>query len=282
MNRRTLILEGAQAASDVRDQLGFDLVAPIDPYRVAEALGIRVRFLPVSMEGFYQKGAPPRIMLSALRPLARRAFTCAHEIGHHWFGHGSTIDELQDDDRQDSDIPEEILANSFAGFLLMPSIGLRRAFNSRGWKPANANPLQILTIASEFGVGYGTLLAHLAVTLGDMTYAKRAELVKWSPQRVRKAVLGEEESNGLVILDEHQRSAGADLEQGYALAVPSGAEIAGHALEARRVIEGFDVYTAIRRGITIIKTDQWQAEARVAPPSFIGPAQYRFLEDPDE
>ena len=70
MNRRTLILDGAQAASDVRDQLGLDLIAPVDPYLIAEGLGIRVRFLPVSMEGFYQKGNPPRIMLSALRPLA--------------------------------------------------------------------------------------------------------------------------------------------------------------------------------------------------------------------
>jgi hypothetical protein len=102
-----LVLEGAQAASDARDSVGIDLIAPVDIYAVAEAIGIRVRFLPVSMEGFYRKGSPPRVMLSALRPLARRAFTCAHEIGHHWFGHGSTIDELQGDDRHDSDIPEE-------------------------------------------------------------------------------------------------------------------------------------------------------------------------------
>jgi Zn-dependent peptidase ImmA (M78 family) len=281
-NRRSLVLEGAQAASDARDSVGIDLVAPVDIYAVAEAIGIRVRFLPVSMEGFYRKGSPPRVMLSALRPLARRAFTCAHEIGHHWFGHGSTIDELQGDDRHDSDIAEEILANAFAGFMLMPSIGLRRAFNSRGWKPATGNPLQILTIASEFGVGYETLLTHLSMTLGDMPRWVRTELGKWTPQRIRKKVLGDADADGLVILDEKHQTASVDLEDGYALAVPTGATISGSVLTPRQAIAGFDVYDAVGRGRATIKTAQWQAEARVAPQKFIGPANYRFLEDPDE
>jgi Zn-dependent peptidase ImmA (M78 family) len=282
VNRRSLVLEGAQAASDARDSVGINLIAPVDIYAVAEAIGIRVRFLPVSMEGFYRKGSPPRVMLSALRPLARRAFTCAHEIGHDWFGHGSTIDELQGDDRHDSDIPEEILANAFAGFMLMPSIGLRRAFNSRGWKPATANPLQILTIASEFGVGYETLLTHLSVTLGDMPRSVRTELGKWTPQRIRKKVLGDADADGLVILDEKHQTAGVDLEDGYALAVPTGATVSGPVLTPRQAITGLDVYNAVGRGRATIKTAQWQAEARVAPQNFIGPATYRFLEDPDE
>lgn len=281
-NRRALILKGAQAASDARDSVGIDLVAPVDIYTVAEAMGVRVRFLPVSMEGFYRRGSPPRVMLSALRPLARRAFTCAHELGHHWFGHGSTIDEINGDDRQDSDIPQEILANAFAGFMLMPSIGLRRAFNGRGWKPATATPLQILTIASEFGVGYETLLTHLSMTLGEMPNSVRTELGKWTPQRVRKKLLGDADADGLVILDEKQQSAGVDLEAGYALAVPTGAAVSGPVLTLRQAIAGFDVYNAVGRGRATIKTPQWQAEARVAPQKFIGPANYRFLEDPDE
>jgi len=282
MNRRTLILDGAQAASDVRDQLGLDLIAPVDPYAIAEDLGIRVRFLPVSMEGFYQKGSPPRIMLSALRPLARKAFTCAHEVGHHWFGHGSTIDELKSDDREDSDIPEEILANAFAAFLLMPTIAMRRAFNSRGWKPATANPMQILTIASEFGVGYETLFTHLSVTLSDMPHGVRNELSKWTPQRIRKRLLGHDDADGLVILDDKQQATSVDLDEGYALAVPTGAGVSGAALIERQSIEGFDIYDAVARGRATITTAAWQTEARVAPAKFVGAANYRFLEDPDE
>lgn len=282
MNRRPLILDGAQAASDVRDHLGLDLIAPVDPYAIAEALGIRVRFLSISMEGFYQRGSPPRIMLSALRPLARKAFTCAHEVGHHWFGHGSTIDELKAEDRQDFDIPHEILANAFAGFLLMPTIGMRRAFNSRGWSPATANPLQILTIASEFGVGYKTLLTHLSATLGDMPHNVRTELGKWTPQRIRKRVLGDDDADGLVVLDAKQQGTGFDLDEGYALAVPTGAAVEGDVLTPRQMIEGYDVYTAASRGRATVITPDWQVETRVAPARFTGPANYRFLEDPDE
>ena len=282
LNRRALILQGARAASDARDSVGVDLVAPVNIYAVAEAMGVRVRFLPVSMEGFYRKGSPPRVMLSALRPLARRAFTCAHEVGHHWFGHGSTIDELQGDNRHDSVIPEEILANAFAGFMLMPSIGLRRAFNSRGWKPATADPVQILTISSEFGVGYETLLIHLAITLGDMPRSVQTELAKWTPQRIRKKLLGDADADGMVILDEKHQTSGVDLEDGYALAVPAGATVSGSVLSPRQPIAGFDVYDAVSRGRATITTAHWQAEARVAPQKFVGPANYRFLEDPDE
>ena len=281
-NRRTLILEASQAASDARDSVGADLVAPIDIYSVAEAMGIRVRFIPVSMEGFYSKGFPPRVMLSAHRPLARRAFTCAHEVGHHWFGHGSTIDELQADDRQDSDNPNEILANGFAGFMLMPSIGVRGAFNRRGWKPDTANPLQILTIASEFGVGYETLLTQLSATLRDMQHSTRTELGKWTPQRIRKKLLGDDDSAGLVILDMEQQAASVDLEVGYALAVPTGTKVHGAVLTPRQKITDFDVYNAIGRGCATVETSKWKIEARVAPHEFVGAAQYRFLEDPDE
>ncbi|GCE89082.1 putative Zn peptidase [Komagataeibacter diospyri] len=283
MNRRMLILNGAQAASDVRDQLGLDLLVPVDPYAIAQDLGIRVRFLPVSMEGFYQKGNPPRIMLSALRPLARKAFTCAHEIGHHWFGHGSTIDELRADDRQDSEIPEEVLANAFAAFLLMPTIAIRGAFNRRGWKPATANPLQILTIANEFGVGYETLLTHVSVTLDNMPHRMRMELGKWTPQRIRKGLLGHDDADGLVILDDKQRSPAVDLDEGYALAVPAGANVQGGALTKSKsqAIEGFDIYDAVARGRATISTNAWQTEARIAPANFVGAANYRFLEDPD-
>ena len=81
----------------------------------------------------YDREPKPRIHVSALRPLARRTFTCAHELGHHVFGHGSTIDELRDDQSKSAERPpNEILADAFAAFVLMPTLGLREAFTKRG------------------------------------------------------------------------------------------------------------------------------------------------------
>ena len=65
-------------------------------------LGIVVRFNNINMEGMYQRGLPPRIHLSARRPLPRRAYNCAHELGHHVFAHGSSIDELREDAKAQS------------------------------------------------------------------------------------------------------------------------------------------------------------------------------------
>src|SRR5690242_15432722 len=118
MNRHDLHRDGMRGAADCRDQLDLDPFAPVDPYDIAARLGVKVVFLDTSMEGFYFKQPTPRILLSSMRPVPRRAFTCAHEIGHHWFGHGSTIDQLKEDERSDSSKPEEVLANAFAGALL--------------------------------------------------------------------------------------------------------------------------------------------------------------------
>jgi Zn-dependent peptidase ImmA (M78 family) len=111
-----------------------------------------VRFNNINMEGKYQRGLPPRIHLSARRPLPRRTYNCAHELGHHVFGHGSSIDELREDAKSRPwEDPKELLADTFAGFILMPIIGLRRAFSVRRWAPVTAMPAQIFTIACEFG-----------------------------------------------------------------------------------------------------------------------------------
>jgi hypothetical protein len=64
--------------------------------------------------------------------------------------------------------------------------------------------------------------------------------------------------------------------------VPEGAVVTGEVLTPRQSIEGFDVYDAVGRGHANITTAGWQAEVRVAPQRFVGAANYRFLEDPDD
>jgi predicted Na+-dependent transporter len=81
------------------------------------------------------------------------------------FGHGSSIDELREDAKASIKDPKEFLVDAFAGFLLMPTLGMRRAFAVRGWEPQAATPLQFYTIACEFGVGYVSLVTHLSLSL---------------------------------------------------------------------------------------------------------------------
>ena len=174
IDRTALAREALDASLDFRGRAGCDLGTPINVFDLCAALTpqVRVLFTDYSMEGCYLRSDRPLIKVSALRPIGRRAFNCAHELGHHAFGHGSRIDELQADDEQGtSNDPEEFLANAFAGFLLMPKIAVRGAFTRRGWKAVDAQAPQVFTVACHFGVGYETLVSHLAYGLQEIPRA---------------------------------------------------------------------------------------------------------------
>ena len=174
-NRRVLATQAMQAATATRATAKVDQTGPVCIYGLCETLGIVVRFNNINMEGMYQRGFPPRIHLSARRPLPRRAYNCAHELGHHVFGHGLSVDELREDAKaQPWEDPKEFLADTFAGFILMPIIGLRRAFAVRGWTTETAKPAQIFAVACEFGVGYSTLLTHLSAGVDMLSRCRPA------------------------------------------------------------------------------------------------------------
>ena len=182
-NRRALATQAMQAAIATRAKAKLDQHGPICIYGLCETLSVTVRFNNINMEGMYQRGAPPRIHLSARRPLPRRAYNCAHELGHHVFGHASSIDELREDAKENPwEDPKEFLADTFAGFTLMPIMGLRRAFATRGWKPETATAAQMFSIACDFGVGYGTLLTHLSAGV-NMISRSRAVALRASPRK---------------------------------------------------------------------------------------------------
>ena len=151
------------SAYRVRLNAGYDLKAPLCVYDLPENLEIELRFVEIpSLEGVFYDAEPPVILVSALRPAGRRRYTCAHEIGHWFLGHSTTVDELiQKRGNSTKWSPEEFAAQVFAGALLMPKPAITHAFAVRGWNPARPEPMQVLTIASLFGVGYGTLINHL-------------------------------------------------------------------------------------------------------------------------
>lgn len=281
LSRRDLLREAASAAAAIRDATDFDQFSPADPYAAAVRLGVKVTFINASMEGFYFKGSPARILLSNQRPIPRLAFTCGHELGHHWFGHGSTMDQLQADERPDSSKPEEILANGVSSFFLMPTIGLRGSFAKRGWAFKSATPMQIYTVACEFGVGYQTIVNHLAFTLEEIDQSRRKELERWTPQRIRAQLL-DEEVPSLLLLDEKARAPTYDVEKGAAILLPVGTTIEGVALSHIGTRGIHDIYSAVRQGTATVSGLAVPGHIRVQRPKYDGAAANRFLEDPDE
>ncbi|CCJ07309.1 ImmA/IrrE family metallo-endopeptidase [Methylocystis sp. SC2] len=285
-NRRALATQAMQAAAATRAKGKLDQVNPICIYGLCDTLGVTVRFNNINMEGMYQRSASPRIHLSARRPLPRRTFNCAHELGHHVFGHGSSIDELREDAKaQRWEDPKEFLADTFAGFVLMPIIGLRRAFAVRGWAPETATAAQMFTIACEFGVGYATLLTHLSAGVNMLSRGRAAALKRVAPKAMRLHILGALMPEPLIVADHHRAAPTLDAEVRTLLLLPRDTEVAGNGLAFEKDLENGRLFRAVRPGIVQVNADAgaWASFVRIAPEAYVGLAKYRHLEDdPDE
>lgn len=282
LSRRALYQQAMQASLRVRAAAGFDLKRPICIYALCNARGVTVRFNAINMEGMYDRLPRPRIHLSALRPLVRRTFNCGHELGHHEFGHGSTIDELREEAASARwDQPNEILADTFSAFVLMPSLGLREAFSLRHTTPDKASPAQTYAVACNFGVGYSTLVTHLAFGIETLTPFRRAFLSRHSPRSIRAEYLGESTTDPLVIVDDAWTAPSIDVEEGHLIWVPAAVQITPNVAVLDRIIRGGRLYRAIAPGLgRATRIDSgWASYVRVARREYVGLADYRHLED---
>ena len=281
-SQKALVMQGMQASIAARTKAGLDLQSPACIYGLCDAHNVNVRFNDINMEGMYDRQPKPRIHVSALRPLARRTFTCAHELGHHVFGHGSTIDELRDDHAKNTDRPpNEVLADSFAAFVLMPTLGLREAFVKRGLDPNKASALDMYAIACNFGVGQATLVNHLAYGIDMISPVQRAQLGRITPKMIRTELLGQVVSEPLTIADQYWTSPTLDMEQGALLMLPSGVVVDTAMLMPERDLASGRLLRAMKVGITrvVIPGSSWATYVRIARRQYVGLARFRHLEE---
>ena len=274
--------QAMQTSIRIRLAAGLDLRSPICIFQLCEARGVIVRFNDVNMEGMYDRFPRPRIHLSALRHLVRRNFTCAHELGHHEFGHGSTIDELREEGNVNHwDQPNEVLADAFAAFTLMPTLGIREAFARRNTNPNSATETQLYSVASNFGVGLTTLTTHLTFGIETMTPFRRASLARHTPRSIRAAFLGNAANEPLILVDEAWTAPTIDAEEGHLIWLPPGVAVDGKVLLADRDVRGGMLYRAIAPGLgRAYRGDgSWACFVRIARKEYVGLAAYRHLED---
>ena len=282
LNRHALASHAMQAAIATRAKAKFDQHSAVCIYGLSETLGVTVRFNNINMEGMYQRSVPPRIHLSAHRPLPRRAYNCAHELGHHVFGHGSSIDELREEAKECPwEDPKEFLADAFAGFTLMPVTGLRRAFAARGWTPETVTAAQMFTVACDFGVGYETLLTHLSASVNMISRRRAADLRRTTPKALRAEILGALTSDPLIVTDRYRAGPTLDAEVTMLLLLPPGTETTGTTLVHECDLPNGRLFRAVRPGIVQASADggTWTAFVRIASKAYVGLAQYRHLED---
>ena len=280
-DRRAIARQAMAAALRTRLSLGYGLDHAVCVYDLAEKLGVEVRFLDVpSMEGMYSSASGPTIIVSSLRPPGRRAFTCAHELGHHKRRDGVEIDELVEQWDKPRFDPKEFAADCFAGALLMPKMAVSKAFAVRGLSMEECTPDQAFFVAGCFGVGYTTLVHHLRGALQVLPETRAQALLKVSPRKAQSLLLGWETSQTVVVVDAHWNGRAVDVEVGDLIFVRGGARSEGACVEPSSDVEHGRLFRAARPGIGRLEADTaWSAFVRVSRRDYVGRALYRHWEE---
>lgn len=282
--RETLFRQALQKSLRVRTAVGGDVETPLCIYSVCKKRGVIVRFNDINMEGMYDRTPRPRIHLSAFRPLVRRNFNCAHELGHHEFGHGTSVDEIKSNSSTEYKHPNEILADAFAGYLMMPTLGIRRSFSSRGIDPERASSEQIYTIARNFGVGYTTLVNHLSLGMGLVSQIGRARLLRTNPREISQQFLEGAPCRSLIIVDQHWTAPTIDAEEGSLVWLPKNTKLCSNIAVYEKRLNGGDLYRAVKVGVGRLHSERrsWATYLRVSAQDYVGLAEYRHMEACDE
>lgn len=281
INWRAIARKAMAAALRTRLSLGYGLEYAICVYDLAEKLGLEVRFLDIpSMEGMYSSASGPTIIVSSLRPSGRRAFTCAHELGHHNRNDGVEIDELVEQWDKPRFDPKEFAADCFAGALLMPKMSVSRAFAIRGWIMGECTPEQAYMVAGYFGVGYSTLVHHLWRALQVLPDTRAQALLKVSPCKAQSLLLGWQTPETVVVVDGHWIGRALDVEVGDLIFVPGGTQKEGACVELASDVQHGRLFRAARPGIGRLEADaDWSAFVRVSRRDYVGRALYRHWEE---
>jgi len=280
--RRRLALRATSMALRVRQQYGIAVDHPCCVYDLAEEMGVEVRFADLpSAEGVYSPVKPVAVV-SSLRPPGRQAFTCAHELGHHAYGHGEQFDELVEDrrERRRHD-PKEFEADCFASALLMPKTAVLKGIALRGWNPKNASAAQVYALSSWLGVGYVTLIGNMQWGMNLIDRSRAGALSKIKAAQIRKTILGRECKDHLIVVDEAWIGRPVDAQAGDVITLPKGVTIEGDVLESLESDEERTIARAVRPGIgrLLVRNSAWAQFIRVSRKQFTGLARFRHLEE---
>ena len=284
MINKSLARRALRGALEVRKMAQVSLSTPLCIYDVAaEKLKIEVRFhAGASFGGMYARETQT-ILVPSERPAVRRVFTCAHEVGHWYFNHGTKVEVLGEMEKGGMDDPDEILVNQFAGHLLMPKWAVDKSFKDRKLNPVTATDRDFYAVACQFGVGYETIITHLRYAL-DMVSAHQAErLLQSSPKAIKERVLNTPFPARLVLVDlAWKQDIPIDLEVGDGVFLTFQALAENDRLDVQSV-SGGSLFLAAKPGISkVTATDNsWATFVRISKNGFSGRSIYRHLEDPD-
>lgn len=154
--------EAQRAAQEVRSTIGIGPDEPISNIAglFEERVGLRLLLHPVHSDGFFglsvgREEGGPAVVVNAWDRISveRWIFSAAHELGHLVL-HLNAYDVSQDAE----DPQQELEADTFAAYFLMPDASFRRE-----WERTMGLPVvdRVLRLKRQFRVSYQTVLMRL-------------------------------------------------------------------------------------------------------------------------
>ncbi len=284
MTQREIAEQAIHAALSVRSASRVGLTEALCPYDLAEKLGVEVRFAEIpSLEGMFVNREEPLILLGAHRPPGRQAYTCAHELGHHHFGHGTRVDELREHDASRRDDPEEYAANCFGAFLLMPKMAVTTGLRRRGADPRQPSAAAVYATANWLGVGFRALATHLHVSLRMIDAGRADALRRTDLRRLRASLAGHDGEADVVVVDQHWIGRPVDVATDQLVVVPVSVRPESDHLREVCRDDQRAVLSPVRPGIDrlVCSASGWASFVRVRRERYVGRSTFRHLEDPE-
>lgn len=180
------------AATHAHSDLEVDLGQQVDVFDAIKRAGVILAFEPFPrLSGAYVAEAqtPAGIVVNSGHPIARQRFTAGHELGHHWLGHGTSVDpEMEPLVSWGSGPPTdaEMVAEAFAAWFLMPQRLVRATLAGLGLKePGKAD--DVYQLALRLGTSYEATARHLQ----NLRLADRASVSAWlrvSPATIKRRI----------------------------------------------------------------------------------------------
>jgi Zn-dependent peptidase ImmA (M78 family) len=139
----------------------------VDPFAAARNAGVLVAFRPLrTVSGVYVRDSlASGILVNSQHPASRQRYSAAHELGHHWLGHASTVDRDTDVDRSAATIvrlrDDEMVAEAFAAWFLMPRRLVLATLDRLGFR-SPAAPGDVYQLALRLGTSFQATARQLS------------------------------------------------------------------------------------------------------------------------
>lgn len=181
-------------ATHAHHELHLDVSTPIDVFDAIrrQRLLLAFEYFPRLSGVYVADPVAPGIAVSAQHGLARQRYTAAHELAHHRFGHGTTvdpeIDPLSSWGSAHSQLSDaEKLAEAFAAWFLMPRRLVASTLNTLGLT-APTTPAHVYQLSLRLGTSYRATVRHLP----NLKLASQMQARQWltvAPRSLKQQLL---------------------------------------------------------------------------------------------